>query len=70
MSFTMKLKQIKTKEDLKLALSRVEELWDSEDPQDVGELDSLATLISDYEDKLLCQERKDQPDINVDINDL
>lgn len=66
----MKLKQIKTHEDLKLALSRVEELWDSEDLQEVGELDSLATLISDYEDRLLCQERKDQPECKVDINDL
>lgn len=50
----MKVEKIQTNEDLKLALSRVEKLWDSEDPQEVVELNSLATLISDYEDKLLC----------------
>ncbi|PCH97752.1 MAG: hypothetical protein COB83_00970 [Gammaproteobacteria bacterium] len=65
----MKVEKIQTNEDLKLALSRVEKLWDSEDPQEVVELNSLATLISDYEDKLLCQERMAQPEFKVDIDD-
>lgn len=65
-SIKMKIDQIQNSDDLKLALLRIEELWDSKDPQGVGELDSLATLISDYEDKLIHQKRKDQPDITVD----
>ncbi len=48
----MRILQIKTNDELKIALARAEELWDTEDVEELDELDALATLISDYEDKM------------------
>ena len=36
----------------------------------LAELDNLATLISDFEDKLLFLERKNQSECKLDIKDL
>lgn len=38
-------------DELKLALARAEELWETSDVEELAELDALATLISDYEMK-------------------
>lgn len=66
----MKILQIKTTDELKLALVRADELWETEDVKELSELDELATLISDYEDKMLFEERKKQSEIEVKINEL
>ncbi len=66
----MRILQIKTDDELKIALARAEELWETEDVKELDELDALATLISDYEDKMLIEDRKTQPEIQVKINDL
>jgi len=66
----MRILQIKTVDQLKMALARVEELWETEDVNELDELDALTTLISDYEDKMLIEDRKSQPEIKVKINDL
>jgi len=66
----MRILQIKTVDQLKMALARVEELWETEDVNELDELDALTTLISDYEDKILIEDRKRQPEIEVKINDL
>jgi len=66
----MRILQIKTVDQLKMALARVEELWETEDVNELDELDALTTLISDYEDKMLIEDRKSQPEIEVKINDL
>lgn len=66
----MRILQIKTDDELKIALTRAEELWETEDVKELDELNALATLISDYEDKILIEDRKTQPEIEVKINDL
>ena len=66
----MRILQIKTDYELKMALARAEELWETEDVNELDELDALATLISDYKDKMLIEDRKIQPEIEVKINDL
>lgn len=66
----MKIIQIKTNDELKIALARAKELWDTEDIRELDELDALATLISDYEDKMLINDRKNQPEIQVKIHEL
>lgn len=66
----MKLKQIKSNAELKLALTRLDEIWETEDAEELVELDFIATLISDYEDEILIEERKNQQEITVSINDL
>jgi antitoxin component HigA of HigAB toxin-antitoxin module len=66
----MRIFQIKTNDELKIALTRVDQLWETEDAKELDELDALATLISDYEDKMLVEDRKNQPEIEVRINDL
>jgi antitoxin component HigA of HigAB toxin-antitoxin module len=66
----MRILQIKTDDELKIAIARAEELWETEDVKELDELDALATLISDYEDKMLIESRKTQPEIEVKINDL
>lgn len=48
----------------------MDQLWETEDAKELNELDALATLISAYEDKILIEERKNQPEIEVKINDL
>lgn len=47
----MKIFQITTDEELKIALDRANEIFETDDAQELKELDLLATLISDYEDK-------------------
>lgn len=66
----MRILQIRTNDELKVALARAEELWETEDVKELDELDALATLISDYEDKVLIEDRKTQPEIEVKIKDL
>jgi antitoxin component HigA of HigAB toxin-antitoxin module len=66
----MRILKIKTDDELKIAIARAEELWETEDVKELDELDALATLISDYEDKMLIESRKTQPEIEVKINDL
>lgn len=62
--------QIKTNDELKVALARAKELWETEDVKELDELNALATLISDYEDKILIEDLKNQPEIEVKINEL
>lgn len=66
----MKFFQIKTNDELKIALARADEIWETEDAKELNELNALATLISDYEDKILIDKRKNQAEIEVKINDL
>jgi hypothetical protein len=66
----MKVFQIKTNDELKIALARADELWETEDAKELNELNALTTLISDYEDKILIEERKSQAEIEVKISDL
>jgi hypothetical protein len=66
----MRILQIKTTDELKLALVRADELWETKDVKELDGLDALATLLSDYEDKMLFEERKNQSEIEVKINDL
>jgi antitoxin component HigA of HigAB toxin-antitoxin module len=66
----MKIFQIETTDELNLALARINELWETEDATELNELNTLATLISDYEDKILVEECKNQTEIAVKINDL
>jgi HTH-type transcriptional regulator/antitoxin HigA len=48
----MNIKPIKTKRDYKLALARIDELFDVEDNSpESDELEVLITLVHDYEDK-------------------
>jgi hypothetical protein len=51
----MKIKQIKSNEELKLALARIEDIWEVaiEGTQELAEIDYLATMVCDYEDKLI-----------------
>lgn len=67
----MKIQSIKNDEDLRIALLRVDEIWGAEKGTPEGrELDSLITLVSDYEDSLIIKDRSDQSEIQADINDL
>lgn len=66
----MRTLQIKTTDELKLAFVRADELFETTDVEKLEGLDALATLISDYEDKILIEERINQPEIEVKINDL
>ncbi len=52
----MKIFQITSDEELKAALARFDVLFETNDDEELKELDSLATLISDYEDKSLIEE--------------
>ena len=48
----MKIKEIKTAEDHQIALARVDEIWNAEPNSLAGdELDSLVTLIQNFEDE-------------------
>lgn len=54
----MRIFEIKTNDELKIALARAYQLWETEDAKELDELNALATLISDYEDKMLVENRK------------
>ena len=64
----MRIFEITTNDEFKIALARVDQLWETEDAEELNELDALVTLIRDYEDKILIEERKNQPEI--EINDF
>jgi len=66
----MRIFQIKTNDELKVALVRADELRETDDVKELEELDALAALISDFEDKILIEDRKTQPEIEVKIDDL
>jgi antitoxin component HigA of HigAB toxin-antitoxin module len=66
----MRIIQITTNDELNKALIRMEKLWESKDVKELEELDTLATLINDYEDKMIIEDRKNTPEIEVKINDL
>lgn len=67
----MNIKQIKNDKELKIALLRVDEIRGAQKgTPDGDELELLVALISDYEDCLIIEKRSEQPEIQVDINDL
>lgn len=47
----MKIFQITSSEELKIALDRANEIWETDDAEELKELDVLATLICDFEEK-------------------
>jgi hypothetical protein len=51
----MKIKKIKSNEELQLALARIEDIWEvaTEGTHELAEIDCLATMVCDYEDKLI-----------------
>ena len=56
----MKIQSSKNDDELSIALLRVDEIWGAEKGTPDGrELDSLITLVSDYEDSLIIKERSD-----------
>ena len=52
----MKIFQITSSEELKIALARFDVIFETSDPEELKELDALATLICDFEDKSLTEE--------------
>ncbi len=66
----MRILQIKTNDELNIALARVEEILQTEDVKELEELDVLENLIIDYQDKILIEDRKTQSEVEVKINDL
>lgn len=63
----MKTIQIKNNDALRLALIRAEEIWDTENIEELAELERLIILINDYEDRMLFEERTSQPEIEVEL---
>jgi antitoxin component HigA of HigAB toxin-antitoxin module len=61
----MRIFEITTNDEFKIALARVDQLWETEEAEELNELDALVTLISDFEDKILIEERKNQPEIKI-----
>lgn len=49
------MKQVQSDEELRIALARIEEIWEvaTEGTQELAEIHYLATMVSDYEDKLI-----------------
>ncbi|WP_286741666.1 hypothetical protein [Pseudoalteromonas sp. UBA2102] len=67
----MNSQPIKNDDELRIALLRVDEIWGAEKGTPGGnELEQLVTLINDYEDDQIIEERINQSEIKVDINDL
>lgn len=67
----MQIKQIKTEKELKSALARIDEIWSAKKgTKEAKELDLLATLIGDYENNLIVEQRKGQSEIQMDNSDL
>lgn len=59
----MNRKRINTKKDCQNALSRIEELWDTNpNSSEADELDILATLVEAYESKHFKIDSSDQAD--------
>lgn len=62
---------IKSKTDLEEVLKRIEDLWKSEPGTREGnELDTLVTLVEDYELSNIVTERINQDEVYVDIDHL
>jgi hypothetical protein len=55
MDITMMIQQVQSNDELQLALSRIEDIWEvaTEGTQELAEIDCLATMVCDYEDKLI-----------------
>lgn len=67
----MNSQPIKNDDELRIALLRVDEIWGAEKgTPDGNELELLVTLINDYEDGQIIEERINQSEVKVDINDL
>lgn len=67
----MKIQSIKNDDELRIALLRVDDIWGAEKGTPGGdELELLVTLINDFEDGQIIEERINQSEIKVDINDL
>tara|TARA_A200000159_G_scaffold127296_4_gene122867 strand:- start:31608 stop:31805 length:198 start_codon:yes stop_codon:yes gene_type:complete len=65
------MKVINNDDDLRMALLRTEKLWSAEKGSvDADELEVLITLINDYEDRTIIQDRAPQGEIKVKINEL
>jgi hypothetical protein len=65
------MQQVINKEDLRLALLRIDALWTAKKGTKEGdELNLLVDLVSEYEDSLIIEERKNQSEIQLDIDDL
>lgn len=65
------IQQIKNKEDLALALTEIDVLWSAEkDTKEGDSLNLLISLVHDYEDSLIIEERKNQPEVDIKIDDL
>ena len=67
----MNIQPIKSNDELRVALLRVDEIWGAEKgTPDGDELEVLVTLISDYEDGQIIKDRSNLPEVKIHINDL
>jgi len=67
----LKIQTIKTKDELRHALLRIDEIWGVEKgTTDGDELNVLITLVSDFEDSLILKERENQCETKINIDDL
>lgn len=67
----MKTQPIKNDDELRVALLRVDEIWAAEKgTSDGDELDSLITLVNDYEDSLIIKERSNQSEVQIKVDEL
>ena len=67
----MKTQPIKNDDELRVALLRVDEIWGAEKgTSDGDELDSLITLVNDYEDSLIIKERSNQSEVQIKVDEL
>lgn len=69
------MKRIETEEEHQAALTRITELWEAKpNTPDGDELDKLADSVVEFEEDMelmqIVENRKGQPEIAVDINDL
>ena len=67
----MKIQPIKSDDELRTALLRVDEIWGAEKgTPDGDELEQLVELVQDYEDSIVISARKNQAEIKVNVADL
>jgi hypothetical protein len=69
------MKSIETEEEHQAALTRITQLWEAKpNTPDGDELGKLADLVLEFEEDMelmqIIKNRKGQPEIVVDINDL
>lgn len=68
---TKMIQQVKNDEDLASALTQIDKLWAADKGTTKGDLlELLSILVQEYEDSLLIEERKYQPEVHVRVNDL